>query len=995
MDPTDREPFLQRACRHDPKMLAEIRSLLAAHLDQGPLDRNPDCLQSGILDRVVNRDRTGTTVGPYRITRILGHGGMGNVYLAERSDGQYHQQVALKLMQTGFSTENQIRRFLSERQILASLNHPHIAMLLDGGITGEGQPWFAMEYIEGIPIDTYCRQHKLSIPDRLSLFLSVCDAVQYAHQNLVIHRDLKSSNILITRDGTVKLLDFGIAKALEQNPITLADETPDTRTGLMPMTPACASPEQVQGGPMTTASDVYQLGVLLYELLTGSLPFDVSGKSPAEIERIICEKEPPRPSTLIPFLVDANRSPNHAPKPESDTTDTISRSVSAEQASGQTLWLTPELSSEQASGQASEKTSGQASEQTTGQTSAQPSVQRDIGRQLRKRLRGDLDKIILKAMHKEPARRYESAGKLASDIRRYLSGKPVAAHPDSRVYRMRKFIQRHYIGVAASATIFLMLIAGTSVALWQANRASEAALAAQHEAERASTALQKSEEALARAESLHNFLTDLFWAADPNRPPDELPGTRELLELGARQALDNRAAPPAVRMGMLQTIAEIYLRQSWTDYARPLLEEAVNLGESHRAEIPLDLAKTLHLKADLERQDGNVSDAESLLLQAEALLLTTKPEPEASTGLPDAHTDLPDTHWELFARIRSDRSYLSRLRHDYRQAVSLIEPLHEEMRTRDSVDAQLKTHILNFLSGMYADIGKLEEANRLRNQNLELTAGLKGRQSLNYGINLTNSVGLMFHLGDFDEACRRADEAIAIYNHIFDEPTGVLSITYGVLAVSQLYAGEFEQSLETLDKSVRLWAESWDLDPDEWQVPDIYRGMFLAKMNRWDEAATLLETNRGLFAQTHHGMIFTSPESLLASAMCETGRSADGMALLDGMDPAATDYPVFVAQYHEAHARCLLQNGYPEKALPAIRKSLTAMNYPGRFMELAERKVLKAEIFAALDMPVQSARELERAARLFHEAGSADHPLMAHIQSTVENLGLELLSHQP
>lgn len=983
MDPADRDPFLRRACRHDPKMLAEIRSLLAAHQVDGPLDRNPDSLQCGILDRIMNRDRTGTTVGPYRIIRVLGRGGMGNVYLAERSDGQYRQQVALKLMQTGFTTENQIRRFLSERQILASLNHPHIAMLLDGGVTDEGQPWFAMEYVEGTPIDICCQERNLSIQDRLRLFLSVCDAVQFAHQNLVIHRDLKSSNILITRDGTVKLLDFGIAKALEQNPETAANTTPDTRTGLMPMTPACASPEQVQGGPMTTASDVYQLGVLLYELLTGTLPFDVSGKSPAEIERIICEKEPVRPSTILSFLVDDSRSPNHAPKPESDAAGTTSRSV----------------------------------------TSEQESEQRYNSRQLQKRLRGDLDKIILKAMHKEPARRYESAGKLASDIRRFLSGKPVSAHPDSRVYRMRKFIRRHYIGVAASAAIFLLLIAGTSVALWQANRASQAALVAQYEAERASTALQKSEEALARAESLHNFLTDLFWATDPNRPPDELPGTRELLELGARQALDNQAAPPAVRMGMLQTIAEIYLRQSWTDYARPLLEEAVELGESHRTEMPIDLAKALHLKADLERQDGNISDAESLLLQAEALLFTTEPEPEAITGLPAAHTDLPDAranlpathtdlpdahanlpathtnlpdaHWELFARIRSDRSYLSRLRHDYHQAVSLIEPLHEEMRTRDSVDAHLKTHILNFLSGMYADIGKLEDANDLRDQNLELTARLEGRQSLNYGINLTNSVGLMFHIGDFDEACRRADEAIAIYNQIFEEPTGVLSITYGVLAVSQLYAGEFEQSLETLDKSVRLWAESWDLDPDEWQVPDVYRGMFLAKMNRWDEAATLLETNRELFSQTHHGMIFTSPESLLASAMCELGRSADGMALLDGMDPAATDNPAFVAQYHEAHARCLLQNGHPDKALPAIRKSLMSMNYPGRFMELAERKVLKAEIFAALDMPVQSGRELERAARLFHEAGVADHPLMAHIQSTVENLGLELLSHQP
>jgi serine/threonine-protein kinase len=223
---------------------------------------------------------------------------MGSVYLAERADGQFEQQVALKLLKTGFTSENQTRRFLAERQFLATLNHENIARLLDGGVTEDGQPWFAMEYVKGQPIDEYCDAHQLTVDQRLKLFLKVCKAVQSAHQKLIVHRDLKPSNILVTEDGTVKLLDFGIAKTLKQDEV-FSETDSLTNTGLLPLTPAYASPEQVQGTPMTTASDIYQLGVVLYELLTGCRPYEVSGQTPSAVERIICEEQPTRPSTAI------------------------------------------------------------------------------------------------------------------------------------------------------------------------------------------------------------------------------------------------------------------------------------------------------------------------------------------------------------------------------------------------------------------------------------------------------------------------------------------------------------------------------------------------------------------------------------------------------------------------------------------------------------------------------------------------------------------------
>ena len=302
LPPGEREAYVDRACEGDSELSTAVRRLLRAHeRAEGFLATAASEMAAPLLVEALSGAAHPERVGAYRVVREIGRGGMGAVYLAERDDGQFRQRAALKLARGGIGTDYLTRRFLEERQILASLEHPHIARLLDGGVTEDGLPWFAMEYVEGQPIDAYCDARGLTIEQRLKLFLDVCGAVQYAHRNLVIHRDLKPSNILVTSDGSLKLLDFGIARLLAPGHEVTA-EFPVS--GVRLMTPAYASPEQIRGESVTTASDVYALGVLLYELLTGSHPFRTPGVETAELQRRVLEERPARPSAV------ATLSPN-------------------------------------------------------------------------------------------------------------------------------------------------------------------------------------------------------------------------------------------------------------------------------------------------------------------------------------------------------------------------------------------------------------------------------------------------------------------------------------------------------------------------------------------------------------------------------------------------------------------------------------------------------------------------------------------------------------
>jgi serine/threonine protein kinase len=386
-----RSGFLKHRCGGDQQLRREVESLLDSHARAGNFIDNRTHFYQEFDEADVPLPQL---IGPYRIVRELGRGGMGAVYLAERADEQYQKQVAIKLIKRGMDTDSVLRHFRNERQILAGFDHPNIARLFDGGTTEDGLPYFVMEYIEGLPIDEYCNKHTLALPEYLRLFREVCAAVTYAHRHLVIHRDIKRTNILVTADGVPKLLDFGIAKILQAGDGALPFVT---MTGMRLMTPETASPEQVRGEPVTTASDVYSLGVVLYELLTGRFPYRFSSQTPREIERAITEQAPEKPSTAV-FK------------------------------NQQSKIINPKF------------------------------------------IRGDLDNIVLMALRKEPARRYQSVEQLSEDIRRHLETRPVLARADTVSYRAGKFIRRNKIALAAGSLILLSLVAGLIATTWEARR---------------------------------------------------------------------------------------------------------------------------------------------------------------------------------------------------------------------------------------------------------------------------------------------------------------------------------------------------------------------------------------------------------------------------------------------------------------------------------------------------------------------------------------------
>ena len=460
LPPPERDAFLRERCADDPDLREEVERLLGAHARAADFISSPAI---AAIDWVAAHESLeGRLVGPYRVVREIGRGGMGAVYLAERADGQYQQRVALKVIKRGMDTQQVLARFRAERQILASLDHPNIARLLDGGSTELGVPFFAMEYIEGEPIDVWAERRDLPVDERLRLFLQVCGAVAYAHQRLVVHRDIKPLNILVTPDGAPKLLDFGIAKVLHEG----ADEQTSTVTGMRLLTPEYASPEQVEGQHATTVSDVYALGVVLYELLTGRSPYGTRSRSPLEVVEAVRTTDPERPSAV-------------------------------------------------------------------GGTE-----------KLRRRLRGDLDTILLTALRKEPARRYQSVEQFAGDVRRHLEGLPVRARPDTFGYRAGKFVRRNKVPVAAAVLVALALMGGTAATAYQAREAR----AAQERAERRFADVRKLANALLF--DYHDAIRDLRGA----RP------VRERMVRDALGYLDGLASETGEDPSLQRELAGAYLR---------------------------------------------------------------------------------------------------------------------------------------------------------------------------------------------------------------------------------------------------------------------------------------------------------------------------------------------------------------------------------------------------------------------------------------------------
>ncbi|MGY1458075.1 MULTISPECIES: protein kinase domain-containing protein [unclassified Luteimonas] len=478
LEPMARAQSLASLREDDPALAADLEGLL--ELEEG----QEDFLSEPVVSQLPLA-RADAVIGPYRLERMLGEGGMGQVWLASRADGLYQRRVALKLLRPGLADPNLRLRFTRERQILARLEHAHIARLLDAGISADQQPYLALEYVDGEPITDWCRMREPTVEARLRLFLQVCEAVSHAHANLIVHRDLKPSNILVTPLDEVRLLDFGIAKLLD---------TPDvgaegTRTGVRAFTLHYAAPEQIRGEPVTTMTDVYSLGVVLYEMLSGCKPYRLKRKSDAEWEEAILSADPARPSVALQRA---------AAEAATESTPTVPAPTTAQ-------------------------------------------VRRDA-----RRIAGDLDNIVLKALSKRPEQRYPSVEAMAQDVRRHLDGKPVRARAQSIAYRARKYLGRHRWALGTAAAIAVVLVAALAIVGWQAQQAVQQA---------------------ARARALQSFMVGLFENAG-SAPGGAHIDVRRLLEDGVQRGELELAQQPVALAELLGVVAR--LRAGLGDYTQAL-----------------------------------------------------------------------------------------------------------------------------------------------------------------------------------------------------------------------------------------------------------------------------------------------------------------------------------------------------------------------------------------------------------------------------------------
>lgn len=713
LPPEERDAFLVQACGGDEELLHTIRRLLE-WVDSATdrFEQLPSSLLRAALGGEPEIVETGRQVGRYRLGTVLGRGGMATVYEAVRDDGVFDQRVAVKLLRRGLDTDEVVRRFTAERRILSSLEHPNIARVIDGGATDDGRPFLVMERVDGEPITKWADRRRLTVRERLALFLQVADAVQFAHGRLIVHRDLKPSNILVDDDGRVRLLDFGIAKLLDSP----GDDETLTRTGVRPLTPAYASPEQIRGDPVTTASDVYQLGVLLYVLLAGRRPFLQRG---AELEEAITTGRYPKPSDVA-VMTRAPDSPRHAEATGAEPTE--STEPMSPDAVASARGTTPDA--------------------------------------LRRTLRGDLDAIVLKALRVEPERRYASASELAADVQRFLDRQPVLARPDTWAYRARRFAARR----PALASSGLLLVAMTVAYLATVQRHAKRL---EVERDRASLASEK-------AQQVSDFVVALFESNDPDATGGEVPSVFELLERGERRA-DALAEQPPVQAQMLNVIARMYTKLGQYDRAEPLFRRALALRRNIEPLPHAELATTLDELGDVLQRTGRYGEAEPLLLEAaQAARLAGDRSLES-----DAHTDLGHTRLgsgdytgaeaayrtALAMRIealgeRHERTAIARhnlalaleAQERYDEAEALyLEALAAERDVLDPDHSDIAL-TLTTLARLYSKTGRFDAAEPLLREALEISRRRLGPKHVRLGLTLSELGIVAVRRGDLDAA---------------------------------------------------------------------------------------------------------------------------------------------------------------------------------------------------------------------------------------------------
>ena len=772
----ERRTTLDRLCGGDRELRREVETLQAQEDEdfqdfltkpvlpihqQSPAPESPS---EPVLSSSRQSPAPGTRIGHYKLLHVLGRGGFGDVYQAVRED-DYEQKVAVKLLQRHKGTTEIVRRFHIERRILASLEHPNISRIIDGGTTDDGIPYQVMEYVEGKPINRYCDERKLSTRERLALFCQVCTTVQFAHQNLVVHRDLKPGNILVTSDGELKLLDFGIAKLLDPK----SADHGLTRDNQAPMTFKYASPEQVNQEPITTACDIYALGLLLYELLTGRLPchLDVHPPMPyMQMLNAICEDEPQKPSTAV----------RH--------TENI-RGVG-----GDVVRLTPESVSELRDGDP---------------------------RKLRRRLAGDVDEIVLKALRKKPRQRYGSAFELSEDIHRHLEGRPVMARAGTLRYRTGKFVRRHRWGLAMAAS-FLLLILGfamTTTVLWR--RAVD--VGAQAERERM------------RAQAVSRFLEDLFESANPDETRGEDVTVLEILDRGKEKLAENLENELDINADLLRSLGSVYNNLGDYQQARELKEEALRIRRALSPEDHPKLVTEISNMARLHYDLGDYEEAERLYREALAMrrrlgqgdsdlnktilnLAGTLVQRGAYAEAEELQLEALAMRKELFGpedpKVALSRFCLGALhltRGDFEKAESYL---------RHALQIYLKAHgpehtrvaeVLNSLGRLLHAQGHHDEAEHAYERALDIRRQRLGESHKSVADTKKNFAALLLTRGEPATAGVLLDQALTVLRRSMPESDWTLADAEGVLGMYLLDLGCFEEAESILIKSYRIISE--------------------------------------------------------------------------------------------------------------------------------------------------------------------------------------------
>jgi eukaryotic-like serine/threonine-protein kinase len=768
--PEERTAFLEKACGSDLEIRRQAANLVESY-DRADsfLERAAESGACEVLGPAAPTE--GERIGAYQITGTIGHGGMGTVYCARRVDDQFNQTVAIKVLRAGIGQSAELEtRFRAERQILARLAHPNIARLLDGGITASGLPYLVMEYIQGSTIDTFSQNSALGVSERVDLFREVCSAVQYAHQNLIVHRDIKPANIMVTADGTPKLLDFGIAKLLTDD--ADSETRPVTRPAERLMTPEYASPEQIRGEPVTTATDVYSLGALLYELISGKRPFQVATLTPTALERLICETTPERPS-LAAAIPDRARV---------------------------------------------------------------------------EKIGADLDNIVLKALQKDPARRYASAGELSEDLRRYQQGFPVLARPDSWWYRASRFVSRHWMATAAAA-LFAVTTTTLSVGL--------------------AVETHKERKESATANGISDFLVSLFQGFSPEGTQGRSTSVRDILDRGAERIPAELAAQPLVEARLFNILGTTYREFGDFHRAEVLLNRAEaiysrSLGPDsrERAESLLTLAAIASDRGDFNRSGD---------LYQKALTTFTRldgPKNErtiqAIEGLGEVRRMLGDldgakqryleaialytevdgaTHLRTLS-AKNDLVAVLANQGDYSAAQALAkENLAAEKIALGSNNPNV-AWTLNLLAYVLGRTARFGEATAVLREGLEIQRKVYGTEHPAIALTLSDLSALERELGHYEESRRLAEEALAMSIRLSGPRSLGTANCQGQLGLTEIALGNLRQAHELLQAALDTRAALGN--PNNPDLGDNYDRVGMADLAMKNLAAAHRDIARGL-----------------------------------------------------------------------------------------------------------------------------------------------------